>query len=70
MTLLRKKRRNDMKWISVKDRVPKTFDRVLAYLPNKKKAITWMWFGQEATTNAPWHVSHWMPLPAPPKEGE
>ena len=80
-----------MKWISVKDRLPKNKRRVLIFVPennvygydherecvnvavfdrgvddcwNNKKPYDWKdshktYFGQE--------VTHWMPLPKPPK---
>lgn len=61
-------------WISVKDRLPETDDRVLVCTVTKKgrqNIIT----GDYATRSKVWvcgmnmNVTHWMPLPEPP-EGE
>ena len=60
------------KWISVKERLPRCGERVLvtndgsvweAYL-----SISHKWVRQEFVWAA--KVTHWMPLPEPPKEGE
>lgn len=61
-------------WISVKDRLPENGKIVLAY--SKEKGVTFthrLWFHQ---TDRPFvieyegmvKVTHWMPLPEPPKE--
>lgn len=59
-----------MKWISVKDRLPKIEEIVLAYAPQ--------WCSDESivlTYDGEWYdyngvlvdsVTHWMPLPEPP----
>lgn len=61
-------------WISVKDRLPQAKEMVLAYeaafdsmsmafrLPNTEEFIN---VGDYYTLDA---VTHWMPLPKPPKE--
>lgn len=63
-------------WISVEDELPKKFERVLvyigidrlfdiAYLENVINKQTW-WMNNRREI---FHVTHWMPLPAPPKKG-
>lgn len=63
-----------MKWISVKDKVPTSINPVLATDGKKHEIVEF--------ENGHWHgktseygflmilkcVSHWMPLPEPPKE--
>lgn len=54
------------RWISVKDRLPELFTQVLVYDAFEKN-ITLGLYG-----NGDWlfskHITHWMPLPDPPKE--
>lgn len=60
------------RWISVKDRLPKDGETVLTFKNGifevqeyEKKRNGWIgenWFWAMAT------VSHWMPIPEPPKE--
>lgn len=63
-------------WISVKDRLPKPYERVLTYRKDYAidtetykgkfgKNIMWSWDVEAMTP-----VTHWMPLPEPPKEVE
>ncbi len=69
-----------MEWISVKDRLPKIEEEVLAYAGKKPwgpdihvgnlqegyDSIYWTYYDY-----LEWHdVTHWMPLPEPPKEQE
>ena len=58
-------------WISVKDRLPEEWNRVLVYIPHidvmtfaKLRGGSWYatWDSMKLD-----HVSHWMPLPEPPK---
>lgn len=72
-------RRHEMQWISVKDKLPEewiddddnTYINYLIYMPYFKAAgigvynadeESWLFRGIEVK------VSHWMPLPEPPKE--
>ena len=72
------------KWISVKDRLPKLYEPVLiTYIGHRDKELhcdeiatkdefgDWIWWdggftGEKVCVT----VTHWMPLPEPPKEGE
>lgn len=61
-------------WISVRDRLPKRGDRVLAVNVDGVVAV-WFWSesygGQwqlwESERKADKRITHWMPLPAPPE---
>ena len=57
-------------WISVKDRMPDTNTRVLAFAYGQVQFGEWdgnqLWFGDEYSWQ-PEYVTHWMPLPQPPK---
>ena len=60
-------------WISVKDRLPEVGKVVLAF--GTRSATTGMFQGINKRNDLWWwkghtikHVSHWMPLPEPPKE--
>ncbi len=70
------------KWISVKDRLPEKFKTVLIYCKNKTirggtvchigSCDNGFWFlarqaGTESFPDLEWEVTHWMPLPQPPK---
>lgn len=58
-------------WINVDERLPKPYERVLTYRKGYAidaetyKGITWSWDAEAITP-----VTHWMPLPEPPKEVE
>lgn len=64
------------KWISVKDRLPKNEQDVLAYLNDGEETriapcnyYNGVWF--DSVMNCVvvlQNVTHWMPLPEPPKE--
>lgn len=60
------------KWISVEDRLPETFDRVLVF--NEYDGINISWLQPDGKrfsvkTAYPDRPTHWMPLPEAPKEG-
>lgn len=64
-----------MDWISVKDRLPEPHRMVIVYVANRAG-----WWNIEtdflnlngswaSNADSDWHiVTHWMPLPEPPKE--
>ena len=63
-------------WISVKDRLPEPFVSVLGYCPDEDPLPTvhevyMNGFGQwtSAQVYGMGNVTHWMPMPEPPKEG-
>lgn len=68
-------------WVSVKDRLPGTRHAVLAYTPHHKNiwAVSmhedgnwYIWSpGNRVLVDPDWYgpITHWMPLPEPPKEG-
>ena len=57
-------------WISVKDRLPKLFEDVLTYDGDGGIRINWL---EELVDEVAYfayggkYVTHWMPLPEPPK---
>lgn len=71
-------------WISVKEMLPEVFDEVLVYnsccddssisiawretKPRKNGIVDWYWNSRMAYPEDLAHVTHWMPLPEPPKE--
>lgn len=65
-------------WISVNERLPEDRRSVLVYCPYNKCIYTayyedfndeWYYFGCGGRIEVYYTVSHWMPLPEPPKEG-
>lgn len=65
-------------WISVKERLPGDRRSVLVYCPYNKCIFTayyddfageWVHFGGCMPGEVYFPVTHWMPLPEPPKEG-
>ena len=62
----------DTKWISVKERLPEVGEDVLAYLGEGIFGICWLlkdgyWETRDSFLY-PDDVTHWQPLPEPPKE--
>ena len=70
------------KWIPVSERLPEKFKTVLVYCKNKTirggtvchigSCDNGFWFlarqaGTESFPDLEWEVTHWMPLPEPPK---
>jgi hypothetical protein len=56
-------------WISVKDRLPDTYKPVITY--DKYSGVKENWLLKEkpcVNWSQGFHVTHWMPLPEPPKE--
>ena len=63
-------------WISVKDRLPEEAADIIVYTTKKRIAFGYLYDGhfrdEEHEIMANWNigeVTHWMPLPEPPKEG-
>lgn len=58
-------------WISVKDRPPEDNDRVLVFRPNEAEvsayrySVMWGWALKTPVSHS--GITHWMPLPEPPK---
>ena len=70
--LLVKLLRGQPQWISVKDRLPQSFEKVLIYHRN---GISYGWYngrywerGAKTNHRALETVTHWMPLPEPPED--
>ena len=63
---------SESKWISVKDRLPESGKRCLVYATQGiERHISIASFGRQfhlSGRRAYWRVTHWMPLPEPPKE--
>lgn len=62
------------KWISVSERFPKNGEIVLCKASYGMEVLQWdrnanLWLGF-SDAHAKWRITHWMPLPEPPKEGE
>lgn len=53
-------------WISVEDRLPERKGRYLVYIPNEQ-LICCMYYDRDASVYGDNGVTHWMPLPEPPK---
>ena len=69
-------REQEQKWISVEERLPEPFVSVLGYCPEEEPLPTvhevyMSDFGQWCSPRVYGmeKVTHWMPLPEPPKEG-
>ena len=56
-------------WISVKDRLPDTYKRILTY--DKRCGVKENWLIRSrpyADWSTGFHITHWQELPEPPKE--
>lgn len=63
-----------MNWISVKDRLPKGYRDVLVRYKNASGyRIDITFYCDKSEYGSGWYlpanITHWMPLPEPPKEG-
>lgn len=62
-----------MKWISIKDRFPEEKDSVHLITDGKRVAYSEWTYWPPYSWNLPHgmeKVTHWMPLPEPPKQSE
>lgn len=64
-----------MEWISVKDRLPNDGDYKIVYcVDGNRRHVSFAKFQNRykqfnlTGARSYWRVTHWMPLPAPPKE--
>lgn len=56
-------------WISVKDRLPDTYKSVITYDKYSGVSENWLLRSRPCVSwSQGFHVTHWMPLPEPPKE--
>lgn len=58
-------------WISVKDKLPEPYDRVLVYAPSRYDYGDFdicVMHGWQCNPDTHHGVTHWMPLPGAPKE--
>lgn len=57
-------------WIPVTEKLPEKYDPVLVYSPTgiMVDAYIGVYDGKDYFGMNTYHVTHWMPLPAPPKE--
>jgi len=58
----------DSQWISVEDRLPEDEEIVLAYADGYMDEVTTYWLISKHATIQWYHVTHWQPLPEPPKD--
>ena len=60
---------SEQEWISVKDKLPEPCQDVLVYHSGGKIKISELFYnGRFCLQDLHGEVTHWMPLPAPPKE--
>ena len=52
-------------WISVKERLPEPWTQVIGILPDGGFRVTWTYYDGSWWDSG---ITHWMPLPDPPKE--
>ena len=60
-----------MRWIPVEERLPEEKQRVIVRCERVGTSVGWILWGNWMTDIGPGagKVTHWMPLPEPPKEG-
>ena len=56
-------------WISVEDKLPKNNECILGYCPAKERVLILFYSCNHFSCCADGEITHWMPLPAPPKKG-
>ena len=54
-----------MEWISVEDRLPESLGEMLLVIDSNKNVETYYY---EPSVWSAWRITHWMPLPEPPKD--
>ena len=63
-----------MDWIAVTDRLPEEAERVLVCWNDSFTYIGWridgLWFYKDSDGFKDQNITHWMPLPSPPKARE
>ena len=66
-----KKEVQQMRWIPVEERLPEEKQRVIVRRERVGTSVGWILWGNWMTDIGPGagKVTHWMPLPNPPKEG-
>lgn len=55
-----------LRWVPVSERMPETYTDVLCYTKDRQ---VFVWYLNEKGNWEKREVTHWRPLPAPPKEG-
>lgn len=59
------------KWISVKDRLPERYERILTYDKYSGVKENWLLSSYPCVSwSCGFHVTHWMPMPSEPPKGE
>lgn len=68
--LLAKDTNAPSKWVSVEERLPEKYDSVIT--ASKNGDVRWNYLINEKyrTWSHGYHITHWMPLPVPPKGAE
>lgn len=58
------------RWISVEERLPAKYDSVITADKHGNVRFNYLISEKYGTWSTGYHISHWMPLPEPPKEDE
>lgn len=61
---------NQSRWITVTERLPEKYDRVLVYSKATRMGRSIDFINSDGNWYTTPKVTHWMPLPQPPKENE